>query len=406
MSKFEDDERFDGLYLNVANTTRGMFSSCNARCCSLYHFMPGPNPFCWSSFLMNEGIEPLLDTVFSFLRRKTDFFDGPGGSGGDAAFRMVNAVYQKHAKRYHADKAKSKKKSSLSPTKAPSPSKKATEKPNENDGVVEMGTDGGFDISNKTPTKATTTPSDSTSTKTEKTENPNKQQPETKASDDEKNDDPTNNDDDKDGDDDDTPPLGNGGTVTDKYVWTQTLEEVAVNIPVPDNTRGRDLNVTISRNHLKVGLRSQPKTWIVNDNLTKTVKVDDSFWTVEDGNRLVVNLTKVHQMEWWDSVCASDPKIDVKKIQPESSKLGDLDGETRKTVGKCLSEKDFEHGLFHNCLTLPVFQNIIVKIEKMMFDQRQKALGLPSSDDQQKMDALERIKKQHPELDFSQAKFS
>ena len=36
MSMFEDDERFDGLYLNVAQTTR--------------------------------GIEPLLDTVFSFCK--------------------------------------------------------------------------------------------------------------------------------------------------------------------------------------------------------------------------------------------------------------------------------------------------------------------------------------------------
>ena len=37
-------------------------------------------------------------------------------------------------------------------------------------------------------------------------------------------------------------------------------------------------------------------------------------------------------MEWWDSVCVGDPKIDVKTIQPESSSVSDLDGETRKTV--------------------------------------------------------------------------
>lgn len=291
--------------------------------------------------------------LVSSVRRKTDFFAGPPGNdnGSAAAIQKVNQVLGKHAKLYQQEQAAKNKKTKKSALPVP-------EKMDED--VIEMSNDGDFDVSSSSQFPAETKPAAAVSTPTS---SPSAAEaPETSKDEKETPSVP--------------PPIGNGGTVPGKYVWTQTLSELNVTIPVPDNTRGRDLNVTIARTHLKVGLRSKKNDFIVNAPLVKPIICDDSFWTVEDGNRLVLNLQKLNQMEWWDGLCQGDQTIDVKKIQPENSSLGDLDGETQKTVSK------------------------------MMFDQRQKAMGLPTSEEQTKLDAIERFKTQHPELDFSNAKIS
>lgn len=165
---------------------------------------------------------------------------------------------------------------------------------------------------------------------------------------------------------------GNGGR-TDKYVWIQTLSELTVNIPVPAGTKTKMLDIEISNKRLRVGIKGQPP--LINGELHKRVVVDDSFWTLEDSD-VVLNLQKDNKMEWWKCVIVGDAEINTQKVQPENSKLSDLDGETRQTV------------------------------EKMMFDQRQKALGLPTADELQKQEMLKKFMAAHPEMDFSQAKFS
>ncbi len=57
--------------------------------------------------------------------------------------------------------------------------------------------------------------------------------------------------------------------------------------------------------------------------------VEDCFWTLEDKKTVVITLQKVDAMSWWSRVCVGDPEINTKKVEPENSKLGDLDGDTR-----------------------------------------------------------------------------
>ena len=49
----------------------------------------------------------------------------------------------------------------------------------------------------------------------------------------------------------------------------------------------------------------------------------------EDQEAVRVSLFKVDKQKWWAHILTHHPKIDTTKIEPENSKLGDLDGETR-----------------------------------------------------------------------------
>ncbi|KAJ6782389.1 hypothetical protein PWT90_08023 [Aphanocladium album] len=162
------------------------------------------------------------------------------------------------------------------------------------------------------------------------------------------------------------------------YKWTQTIGELDINFTVPGNMKSRDLVVDIKKLKLTAGIKGQDP--IINGDLPHAILVDDSTWTLStnaDGTKTVeIHLDKVNKMEWWAHVVTGAPKIDVTKIQPENSKLSDLDGQTRGMV------------------------------EKMMFDQRQKEQGLPTSDEQKKADILKKFQEQHPEMDFSKAKIS
>ena len=169
-------------------------------------------------------------------------------------------------------------------------------------------------------------------------------------------------------------PNSGGGYEFEKYNFTQTLSGVDIFVTLQPGIKSKDVEVKITSTALRVGLKGTQA--VLDGKLHDKVKVDDSTWTLIDNKVVHVYLEKLEQQKWWSCVVAGEPEIDTKQVVPENSKLSDLDGDVRQTV------------------------------EKMMFDQRQKAMGLPTSDEKQKFDMLEKFKLQHPEMDFSKAKIN
>lgn len=121
--------------------------------------------------------------------------------------------------------------------------------------------------------------------------------------------------------------------------------------------RSKDVVVDLGKKHCKIGLKGQ--SLIIDGDLCGEIKHADLLWVLEK-NSVIVTFEKINQMNWWDRLVMTDAPLSTRKINPEPSKLSDLDGETRGMV------------------------------EKMMYDQRQKEMGLPSSDDQKKQDVLKK----------------
>jgi CS domain len=178
------------------------------------------------------------------------------------------------------------------------------------------------------------------------------------------------------------------------YKWTQTLTEADVTVPIAASYKARDLIVEMKKTKLKVQIKGQdpiidvrflarqirrcsvyqPQLTDINflqGDLAHPIHVDDSTWTLEttpEGKEISIHLAKAAGSNWWAHIITSAPKIDTTKIQPENSKLSELDGETRGMV------------------------------EKMMYDQEMKRQGKPTSEEAKKNELLQKFMKEHPEM--------
>jgi hypothetical protein len=137
------------------------------------------------------------------------------------------------------------------------------------------------------------------------------------------------------------------------------MQNVELFVFLQPNDSKKNMKVTITTEKLVVLVNGSP---LIDGKWKDKINAEETYWTIEEGELdnykgkyLHINVEKwKNQNSWWSTPIQGDVEINTQKINPEPSKLSDLDGETRSTV------------------------------EKMMFDMRQKQAGLPTSDEMQK----------------------
>ncbi|XP_070164072.1 nudC domain-containing protein 3 isoform X2 [Polyergus mexicanus] len=152
------------------------------------------------------------------------------------------------------------------------------------------------------------------------------------------------------------------GAIRDNYIWTQTLNDLDVLINIPKHVKiSKDtIRVNISSDEVKIDVKSLNSStnfkWdnIFNGKLSFKIRKDESIWSIEAGKHINIHLEKATE-RWWEALIVDEPKIDLSKID---------------------CSKHFDD-------MIPEEQ---MKVQKLMWNQQQKLLGKPTSE-QIKMEA-------------------
>lgn len=322
-----------------------------------------------------KGIEPMFNSLFSLLRRKSDFYKNP-----DAGFDLCQRAFKQHKLKFEEDELKEKKKKEkeLQKQKEAEDAKKKVE--NKDSGVKEI-TKEEFERRKAEKEKLNkpveeVKPKETAVEKKEPTkENKEEEDDETKRIREKcvKMDESERQEllkktahlEDK-----------NGGR-TRNYTWVQhQVENFEMYIPIDNDVSGSNIKVTYDSRKLKVVVKGET---IVNGELFAPMNSDSFLWTLDEvkGKKVImITFDKIHKMQWWDSVIKGDDILTLSKVNPDPSKLSDLDPSMRP------------------------------EIEKMMLENSMKMQNKPFHKDPKTNDMLQNFMKEHPEMDFSKAQIN
>ena len=142
------------------------------------------------------------------------------------------------------------------------------------------------------------------------------------------------------------------GAEEDGYRWAQTATDIEMTFPVPAGTVGRDIQVDIRPDHLKVALQGPEGPRVLVDRpLAHAVRADESMWHVDKSSNTVVVSLEKGQDFMWKSVLKGGTEVDVQSL------------DTRRDISEFDSDAQ-------------------AAIQRAQYDHHMKMLGQPTSQEQ------------------------
>ena len=134
-----------------------------------------------------------------------------------------------------------------------------------------------------------------------------------------------------------------GGTLAWGKFQQSKKSQVLVYVDVPDGTRGKQVQVTMTTRKLKVVVLGKE---LLAGDLCGAIVVDESTWEMSDG-KVLITLEKQDE-GWWDRVVGSDVPVDTSRFDQEEFLLGKMDdlqqNSMRSMVARMLGSDDPTEG--------------------------------------------------------------
>ena len=113
----------------------------------------------------------------------------------------------------------------------------------------------------------------------------------------------------------------NGRTI---YEWDQDLNELNLWIQPPDGVTKSHLDITISHQHLRIGLKGEPPHAspppFIDEDTGGEVIVEESFWMLQNGE-LNINLQKMRKGVTWSEALRGHGQLDPMTQQEDQKRI-------------------------------------------------------------------------------------